>query len=67
MNKKVLKEFLDDKTHRLGRNTAAPGGPFQGPVTSGITKSCIRCGKHRLQSDLRHWRGHYFQCKDGCK
>lgn len=70
MSRASIRQYLDDKAHRVSNTTPkAPGSPFAGSATTGITKSCIFCGKHRPQSQLTHWRGTFYRCtnKDECK
>ena len=63
-----IKQFLNVKADRLGASRATgAGSPFGNTITSGIKRSCIKCGAHRLISDLTHWRGGQYQCKEGCK
>lgn len=64
-----IKAALEDRASKILPRATGTGSPFAGSVTTGITKSCIRCGKHRPQSQLTHWRGTFYQCtnKDECK
>lgn len=63
-----IKNFLAVKADRLGEPRATgKGSPFGDTITSGIKRSCIKCGTHRLISDLTHWRAGQYKCKDGCK